>query len=265
LEDAYFLGVLSSRIHITWALAAGSRLGVGNDPVYVKTTCFEKFPFPDARKTQKERIRQLGEELDAHRKQQQAQYPTLTMTDMYNVLEKLRAGEPLAAREKATHEQGLVSILRQLYDDLDAAVFAAYGWPPTLSDEDILARLVALNAERAAEEARGLIRWLRPDYQAPGAAQPQQTRLIEADEAETAAETAATAEKQAWPTSMAGQARAVRAALATLGGPVTPKQVAATFAGTQTLRRIAQAAALLETLAALGQARELEDGHFTAV
>jgi hypothetical protein len=265
LEDAYFLGVLSSRIHITWALAAGSRLGVGNDPVYVKTTCFEKFPFPDARKTQKERIRQLAEELDTHRKRQQAQHPSLTMTDIYNVLEKLRAGEPLAAREKDIHEQGLVSILRQLHDDLDAAVFAAYGWPPTLSDEEILARLVALNAERAAEEARGLIRWLRPDYQAPGAARPQQTRLIEADETETAAEVAATAEKQAWPTSMAEQARAVRAALSTLGGPVTPKQVAATFAGPHTLRRIAQTAALLETLAALGQARELEDGRFTAV
>src|SRR5690606_19504915 len=45
-EDAFVLGVLSSRIHIAWSLAAGSRLGVGNDPVYVKSTCFETFPFP---------------------------------------------------------------------------------------------------------------------------------------------------------------------------------------------------------------------------
>ena len=28
-------------------------------------------------------------------------------------------------------------------------------------------RLVALNAERAAEEAAGQVRWLRPDYQIP--------------------------------------------------------------------------------------------------
>jgi type II restriction/modification system DNA methylase subunit YeeA len=32
---------------------------------------------------------------------------------------------------------------------LDTAVFAAYGWPVDLSDDDILARLLALNLERA--------------------------------------------------------------------------------------------------------------------
>lgn len=33
---------------------------------------------------------------------------------------------------------------------LDEAVFAAYGWPPDLTDEQILERLLALNLERAA-------------------------------------------------------------------------------------------------------------------
>ena len=46
LDDAYFLGVLSSRIHVTWALAAGSHLGVGNDPVYVKTPASRNSPSP---------------------------------------------------------------------------------------------------------------------------------------------------------------------------------------------------------------------------
>ncbi len=41
-----------------------------------------------------------------------------------------------------------------------------------LSDADILTRLVALNRERAEEEKQGLIRWLRPKYQAPGEAAP---------------------------------------------------------------------------------------------
>jgi hypothetical protein len=41
----------------------------------------------------------------------------------------------------------------------------AYGWPADLSDDDILARLVELNQTRVDEERRGLIRWLRPDYQ----------------------------------------------------------------------------------------------------
>jgi hypothetical protein len=66
------------------------------------------------------------------------------------VLEKLRSGEALTAKEKAIHEQGLVSVLRQLHDDLDSAVFAAYGWPATLTDAEILERLVVLNAVRAA-------------------------------------------------------------------------------------------------------------------
>jgi hypothetical protein len=37
---------------------------------------------------------------------------------------------------------------------LDAAVAAAYGWPPDLSDEQLLERLLALNLERAEEEAK---------------------------------------------------------------------------------------------------------------
>ncbi len=89
------------------------------------------------------------------------------MTGMYNVLEKLRSGEPLTAKEQIIHEQGLVSVLKQIHDDLDAAVFDAYGWPHDLDDEEILQRLVDLNHERAEEESRGIIRWLRPEFQNP--------------------------------------------------------------------------------------------------
>ncbi|MGB4805781.1 MAG: DNA methyltransferase, partial [Anaerolineae bacterium] len=184
LDDAYFLGVLCSRIHVTWAMRAGSRLE--DRPVYVKTTCFEKFPFPDAIDAQKARIRSIAEELDSHRKRQQALHPKLTLTDMYNVLARLRASEALAAKDKVIHGQGLVSILRQLHDDLDAAVAEAYGWPADLPDEEILARLVALNAGRAAEEAAGIIRWLRPDYQSPAESAPQaQQAGFEIEEPET--------------------------------------------------------------------------------
>ena len=34
---------------------------------------------------------------------------------------------------------------------LDAAVLAAYGWPGDLSDDEILARLLALNLDRAGK------------------------------------------------------------------------------------------------------------------
>ncbi|WP_263835663.1 class I SAM-dependent DNA methyltransferase [Salinibacter sp.] len=48
LDDPFYLGVMSSRVHVTWTLAAGGRMGAGNDPVYVKTQCFDPFPFPAA-------------------------------------------------------------------------------------------------------------------------------------------------------------------------------------------------------------------------
>ena len=132
IEDAHALGVLSSQIHKSWALSAGGRLGVGNDPTWTNTTCFLTYPFPDADQTQRVRIRTLAENLDTHRKRQQAAHTELTLTGMYNVLEKLRSGEPLSAKERVIHEQGLVSVLRQIHDDLDAAVLDAYGWPDLL-------------------------------------------------------------------------------------------------------------------------------------
>jgi hypothetical protein len=46
LEDAFALGVLSSRIHVTWALEAGGTLE--DRPRYNKTVCFDPFPFPGA-------------------------------------------------------------------------------------------------------------------------------------------------------------------------------------------------------------------------
>jgi hypothetical protein len=259
LDDAYFLGVLSSRIHVTWALAAGSHLGVGNDPVYVKTACFEKFPFPAATDPQRARIRDLAEQLDAHRKRQQAGHPKLTLTDMYNVLEKLRASEPLTARDKTVHEQGLVSVLRELHDELDAAVFDAYGWPPSLIDEEILERLVALNAERAAEEAQGLVRWLRPEYQAPPdhASRFAQHALIQED-APIYEVSLETRPLLPWPDRMAEQAQAVRAALVALDRPASAAEVAAVFAGAPP-ERVAE---LLETLVTLGQARQTSEARF---
>ena len=140
LDDAFYLGVLSSSIHVTWALAAGGRLGVGNDPRYNNSRCFDTFPFPASTPAQQEKIRALGEQLDAHRKRQQALHPGLTMTGMYNVLERLKelgvdglGVQPLTVKEKQIYEQGLVGILKQLHDELDAAVAEAYGWRLTVT------------------------------------------------------------------------------------------------------------------------------------
>lgn len=44
-DDTTF-GILHSRIHELWSLRMCTWLGVGNDPRYTPTTCFETFPFP---------------------------------------------------------------------------------------------------------------------------------------------------------------------------------------------------------------------------
>lgn len=135
-----------------------------------KIPLLRPFPLPRHGRLQRQRIRAIAEDLDAHRKRVLAEHAHLTLTGLYNVLERLRAGAApadLDAAERRTYDDGLVLILKELHDRLDAAVAEAYGWPADLADDEVLARLVALNKERAAEEARGLVRWLRPDYQIP--------------------------------------------------------------------------------------------------
>ncbi|MFO0041003.1 MAG: class I SAM-dependent DNA methyltransferase [Pseudomonadota bacterium] len=189
INDYAPLAVLQSRVHLVWALATGGTLE--DRPRYNKTKCFETFPFPEAAKESPNSLRAVGQAVDEHRSRQQTLNPSLELRDAYNVLEKLRRDEPLTAKERVIHDQGLVSVLRELHDDLDRAVFAAYGWEDlgerlvgkpgattpwpekpaeqAEAEEELLSRLVALNAERAAEEARGIVRWLRPEFQNPQA------------------------------------------------------------------------------------------------
>ncbi len=247
-DDAYLLGVLSSHIHVTWALSQGGTLE--DRPVYTKTRCFETFPFPDATDEHKETIRRLAEELDAHRKARLAAHKGLTMTAMYNVLEKQRAGEALTAAERKVHEEGLVTVLRTLHDELDAAVARAYGWPAGLAEAEILTRLVALNRERTEEEARGLVRYLRPDYQARGEA-VQGTLLAGAAAAKKASEA-----PMPWPDELAAQVQAVQRLLT--ASPVRPGSVARMFAHRKlSPSRVQQVERVLEALAVMGLATEV--------
>jgi hypothetical protein len=197
--------------------------------------------------------------LDAQRRRQQELFPKLTLTGMYNVLEKLRSGETLTKKEQAIHEQGLVSVLKQIHDDLDAAVADAYGWPVDLSDEEILERLVALNHERADEERRGIIRWLRPEFQNPEGRTQQVISVEEKVKSTTAKKQKV--KKQPWPQSLSSQAAAVQTALADLSVPADEADVAKHF----TRGRKDRIAELLETLASLGKARQLDDGRYVAV
>jgi SAM-dependent methyltransferase len=161
LDDAFHLGVLSSRAHVAWALAMGGRMGLGNDPRYTKTRCFDPFPFPVCGEVDKSRIRELGETLDAQRKRWIEAHPALTMTGLYNALAARRAGRALAGREASVVHEGVVLALSELHEALDAAVLAAYGFALDIVDGELLRALAALNAERAAEERWGLVRSLR--------------------------------------------------------------------------------------------------------
>jgi hypothetical protein len=287
-DAAIHLGVLSSQVHVAWALAAGGRLGVGNDPRYNKSRCFEPFPFPIFDSQLAAPIGNLAEQLDTHRKRQQAAHPDLTLTGMYNVLEKLRSGEALTPRERTIHEQGLVSVLRQLHDELDAAVLDAYGWsdltpllrvahgndPPAVGqtredaarafDETVLERLVALNAERAAEEARGLVRWLRPEFQTRGLdAAPEQAELETGDETEAQATPAAAAKlkPKPWPRDPIDQVRAVADALGASPAWLAVHDITARFSSRGPWKK--RVGPLLEMLVALGRASE-KDGRYRA-
>jgi hypothetical protein len=263
-EDAYDLGVMSSHCHVVWATRAGGWLGVGNDPVYVKSRCFDPFPFPDANNIQKQNIRATAEELDAHRKRVLAEHPPLTLTGLYNVLEKLRAGtkpDELDVDDRRTFDDGLVLILKELHDKLDIAVADAYGWPADLSDDDILARLVALNEERAAEEKRGLVRWLRPDYQIPRFAKGADKQAAKEEGAQVAAELIAPVEqKPSFPTGAVEQTAAVFAALAAASGPLDAKALAALFKRTKTTDK--KVGEVLASLARLGYVTSEEGKSF---
>ena len=255
LDDSFFMGVLSSKAHVSWVLAKGANLGP--TPRYIKSQCFDTFPFPDATDAQKDTIRDLAEELDAHRKRVQADHPDITITDMYNVLEKIKSGEELLDKDKDIHERGLVSVLKDLHERVDAAVFAAYGWNVGLSDEEILENLIKLNHERAKEEAQGQVRWLRPEYQAPDKA--EQTKAVQAT-LDVGEGIAAQGKKQPWPKSLPEQFDAVRAVISAAEAPMRAEEVARTFSRAKTIK----VAEVLTTLEGLSQIHRVGTERFAA-
>lgn len=260
-DDPQLLGVLSSRIHIVWCLAQRTRLGQGDDPVYVKSRCFDPFPFPAADDPQKQRIGAIAEDLDAHRKRVLAEHPHLTLTGLYNVLEKLRAGtapDALNPEDRRIFDDGLVLILKEYHDSLDAAVAAAYGWPSDLSDNDILVRLVALNYERVREEAAGRVRWLRPDYQIPRFGSTKEKLTLVGGTMNQPAATEATGPKPSFPASELEQTAAVLSVLNTATEPASPTALAVRFR--QGRRVLPQIEAVLAALVRVGGLVTSPDG-----
>lgn len=257
LDDPFALGVLSSRVHATWALAAGARMGIDATPRYNKSLCFESFPFPSATSAQREAIGAVAERIHAHRDAALAASPKATLTALYNVVDKLRAGAALTLRERDLHTATACATLRDLHDELDRLVADAYGWTWPESAATLLERLVALHDERVAEEAAGVTRWLRPDYQSRrfGAdAVPTVAAVEPAEAARSGVSDGAT-----WPADAVGQITALRhlAALA----PVSVEEAVARLRGAPT----AIVARHLETLELLGEVRAVDGGRYAAL
>lgn len=248
LSDAFHLGVLSSRIHVAWSLQQGGTLE--DRPRYSKSLCFDPFPFPEATEAQKQAIRDPAEALDALRKEVLERHPNLTLTGLYNVREAILAGRPLSAAEVDVRDRGLVLILNEHHEAIDAAVASAYGLPADGDTEMILATLVRLNRERAREEERGTMRWLRPDYQ-----RPRFGREAAAGEQLEAAELlplpAPGSAKPVFPTQPVERVAAVLAVLATASAPLDAEAIAQRFR--QGLRIRAAIAAILISLARVGE------------
>jgi N-6 DNA Methylase len=164
-EKSSFFGILQSRVHDFWARFFGSTMK--DDPVYVPTDCFETFPFPESWE------------------------PSISLEAAGNAYYEFRAALMIERNEGMTktynrfHQRGEtaedIKRLRELHAAMDRAVLEAYGWhdlaaraAPIFLDEtneddhtyqgrlfwpsnfrdEVLARLLALNAERYAEEVR---------------------------------------------------------------------------------------------------------------
>ena len=147
-DDDYFFGVLHSRVHEVWFLAQCSWMGVGNDPSYSSSRTFGTFPVPwppgqellaDPRVeaiaiASRELVEQQGRWLnppDASAADLQAR----TLTNLYN--------------QRPTW-------LDLAHKKLDEAVFAAYGWNPGISDDELLGKLLDLNQQRAGLDVSSL-------------------------------------------------------------------------------------------------------------
>jgi hypothetical protein len=257
-SDAAILATQSSTLHVTWALSQGGTLE--DRPRYQKSRCFDPFPFPAWTDAQRAALAQAGERLDAFRKQRLAEQPRLTLTRLYNALEAHRAhvatGRAMTAEETADFDAGSVLILDEIHRDIDRLTLEAYGWPAEETSEDRLARLVALNAERAAEEAQGQIRWLRPDYQAPRFAPRQAAGADTRDLIGNLPMAKAT--RRVFPPDRTGQHLEVLSRLHAARRPLSAADIASTFRGREVSRRVDGA---LKALARLGYAEPTPDGR----
>jgi len=170
-------GILHSRAHEVWALEQGTQLE--DRPRYTPTTCFETFPFPEPTAAQRDAIAAVAKELETLRSNwlnppEWTREEVLTFPGSVDGPWARYVTEPNAKgigtvryprtvpADDAAAKKLAKRTLTNLYNErptwldlahkrLDEAVFAAYGWPADLTDDDLLTRLLALNLARAGQ------------------------------------------------------------------------------------------------------------------
>ncbi len=142
-DQDWFFGVLHSRAHDVWSrkTAGAQRREALSGFTYTPTTTFETFPFPDAAPEQRNRVGEAARRLVELRDGwlnppglDPSDLEKRTLTNLYN--------------QRPTW-------LDHAHAALDAAVFAAYGWPADLPNTEILERLLTLNLKRADAKVVG--------------------------------------------------------------------------------------------------------------
>ena len=179
-SDDYFFGVLHSRPHELWGLRLGTRLETR--PRYTPTTCFETFPFPEPADAQQAAIAAAAKELDELRsnwlnppewtRTETLEFPGWAEGPWRPYIDPASVDERgigtvryprLVAKDAECAKHLKKRTLTNLYNErptwldlihrrLDEAVLTAYGWDSAISDDDLLAALLELNLQRAADE-----------------------------------------------------------------------------------------------------------------
>jgi hypothetical protein len=173
-SDDYFFGVLHSRPHELWALKLGTRLETR--PRYTATTCFETFPFPRPTGSQRTAIEGSAKRLNDLR-MGWLHPPQWIRTELLEFPGSINGPWSRYVHDPDDRGIGIVRYprsvpkdahvydlakrtLTNLYNErptwldlahkaLDEAVFNAYGWDSSMTDEQILAALLKLNLERS--------------------------------------------------------------------------------------------------------------------
>ena len=113
----YHFGIMESNVHMAWMRAICGRLK--SDYSYSNTIVYNNFPWPTPSEEQKAKIEQTAQAiLDAR-----ALYPDSSLADLYDELTM-----PIE--------------LRKAHQANDVAVMAAYGFPKTYTESDIVAALM---------------------------------------------------------------------------------------------------------------------------